>query len=345
MTPDFSVIVPVYNVAPYLRECVDSILGQTCGELELLLVDDGSSDGSGAICDGCAAQDGRVQVIHQPNRGVVAARRAALDRAVGEYVCFVDGDDMVKRTWLETLRRCLSENGRPDMIAFGFTQTGGAPAQPRPAAPGYYDKARLEREVYPYMLWDRRRPFLTQLIPGYQWASAMRRPLAAAHFVQDPSLTVYEDTAMIYECLWNAESLYVCGEELYIYRQRDGSALNAYDPEELQKLKRCRDYLQGHLVRQAPAAACQVDAFTASKIMHAIYAQQVQGAGLCLAARRIAAGLEETGLARDLETEGLPPQIRLLMGLLRRRAYWLAVLVYRLRLWLYARRHPQGGRS
>ena len=100
-----SVIVPVYNVERYLRRCVDSILHQTYQDLEVLLVDDGSTDASGAICDEYAAQEERVTAVHQKNGGLSAARNAGLERAQGTYLCFVDSDDFLDSRMLETLCR------------------------------------------------------------------------------------------------------------------------------------------------------------------------------------------------------------------------------------------------
>ena len=88
-----SVIVPIYNVEDYLEHCIDSICAQTYRNLEIILVDDGSMDHSGQICDRYAALDTRITVIHQENKGVVAARKAGLQHAQGEYTGFVDGDD------------------------------------------------------------------------------------------------------------------------------------------------------------------------------------------------------------------------------------------------------------
>lgn len=90
-----SIIVPVYNVAPYLHECIDSIVNQTYSNLEIILVDDGSTDESGQICDAYAAQDHRIHVIHQTNGGVSAARNAGIAVATGEYIGFVDSDDFL----------------------------------------------------------------------------------------------------------------------------------------------------------------------------------------------------------------------------------------------------------
>lgn len=94
MCPFFSIVIPVYNVAPYLRECLDSVLAQTFGDWEAICVDDGSADGSGAILDEYAARDKRFLVIHQPNGGVSAARNKGLDMAKGEWIGFLDADDI-----------------------------------------------------------------------------------------------------------------------------------------------------------------------------------------------------------------------------------------------------------
>ena len=93
-----SIIVPVYNVEKYLAECVDSITKQTYQNLEVILVDDGSTDGSGAICDQFAQMDNRIIVIHQKNQGVSASRNAALQIATGDYIGFVDSDDVIQMT-------------------------------------------------------------------------------------------------------------------------------------------------------------------------------------------------------------------------------------------------------
>lgn len=98
-----SVIVPVYNVEKYIHRCVDSILGQTYTDFELILVDDGSTDGCSAVCDEYACRDCRVKVIHQMNRGISEARNAGLDAAQGEYICFVDADDYLSLRALETM--------------------------------------------------------------------------------------------------------------------------------------------------------------------------------------------------------------------------------------------------
>jgi len=99
----FSIIVPVYNVAPYLRDCLSSVQAQTFTDWECICIDDGSADGSGAILDEYAAKDARFKVVHQQNRGVSAARNVAIDMARGEWLGFLDADDMIDADWFKRM--------------------------------------------------------------------------------------------------------------------------------------------------------------------------------------------------------------------------------------------------
>lgn len=100
--PLVSIIIPVFNIDKYLRECLNSVLRQTYRQLQVIIIDDGSTDNSGLISDDYSKRDSRVTVIHQKNRGVSAARNAGLDIATGEFLAFIDGDDWVDDTWIET---------------------------------------------------------------------------------------------------------------------------------------------------------------------------------------------------------------------------------------------------
>ena len=117
-TPLVSVIVPVYNVAPYLEQCLDSIVNQTYRNLEIILVDDGSTDESGAICDRYTEQDGRIQVVHKENGGLSSARNVGLDKMTGEWVLFVDSDDWIELNTLEFLFE--QKNERAEIVEFGI---------------------------------------------------------------------------------------------------------------------------------------------------------------------------------------------------------------------------------
>lgn len=116
MTPFFSIIIPVYNVAPYLRECLDSVLAQIFTDWEAVCIDDGSTDGGGAILDEYAAKDERFKVIHQENAGVSAARNYALENAVGEWVTFLDADDKIDAERLNALFIIASKHKDIDWI-------------------------------------------------------------------------------------------------------------------------------------------------------------------------------------------------------------------------------------
>ena len=119
--PLISIIVPVFNTEPYLRRCVDSVLVQTHGNLEVILVDDGSTDGSGEICDEYVIADARVRVLHQSNKGVSAARNAGLDIATGEWVGFVDSDDWVLPSMYKELLDAAVASGK-QMSSCGYTK-------------------------------------------------------------------------------------------------------------------------------------------------------------------------------------------------------------------------------
>lgn len=111
LQPLISVIVPCYNVEEYLPKCIESILNQTYRNLEILLVDDGSPDNCGRICDEYAAKDSRIRIIHKKNGGLSDARNAALDVMTGEYVTFIDSDDYVSDDYVEYLYKIIKESG------------------------------------------------------------------------------------------------------------------------------------------------------------------------------------------------------------------------------------------
>lgn len=116
--PKVSVIVPVYKAEDYLHQCVDSLLGQTYGDIEVLLVDDGSPDACGKICDAYASKDGRVRVFHKENGGTSSAKNVGIREARGEWIAFVDSDDFVRSSYLENLLACTADG--VDLVMGGF---------------------------------------------------------------------------------------------------------------------------------------------------------------------------------------------------------------------------------
>lgn len=123
----FSVIIPVYNDEAYLENAILSVLRQTLEQWECILIDDGSTDGSGAICEKYAALDKRIRVFHESNKGVSAARNIGLLNAAGEYICFLDSDDYIALDMLEILNEQLNKTNSPDMLVFGLYWSGKYP--------------------------------------------------------------------------------------------------------------------------------------------------------------------------------------------------------------------------
>lgn len=120
--PLISVIVPVYNVETYLQQCLNSIVGQTYSRLEIILVDDGSTDSSGLICDEYARRDSRIKVIHKQNAGQSSARNAGLDIALGDFISFVDSDDWIDLNLYQIFTRELGDAPRCDIYSFCMTE-------------------------------------------------------------------------------------------------------------------------------------------------------------------------------------------------------------------------------
>ena len=119
MSPTISIIIPVYNVEAYLDDCINSLLKQTYKNFEVILINDGSTDNSGIICDQYACKDNRIKVYHKINEGVSIARNFGLEKAKGEWVCFIDSDDWIKDETLEYVSKYWHNK---DLIQFGYQQ-------------------------------------------------------------------------------------------------------------------------------------------------------------------------------------------------------------------------------
>ncbi len=212
----FSVLVPVYNVAPYLRECVDSVLGQSYQNFELLLVDDGSTDESGAICDEYAAKDARIRVFHKANGGLISARRYAVARFTGDYCVFLDSDDSIVPDTLEILEKAIRESGA-DCVIYGI----------RWKRPGWVEHIVCPPEICGRLHTDKR-DVLNILLNDDSFNSLCRKCVRASCFDgRDFSgffhISRGEDRLQSVEILENARSFYFLPDELYVYRANDSS--------------------------------------------------------------------------------------------------------------------------
>ena len=215
--PYFSIIIPVYNVAPYLRECLDSVLKQTFTDWEAICVDDGSTDESGAILDEYAAKDKRFRVIHQANAGVSAARNKALDVAKGEWIGFIDSDDKVSESWVLAWKRCIE--ARPNADIFKFKN--------RSMIENLQFLDYNEFSIKDYISPNGGAEYVCTHINGYTpWLYVMRRQTVGnCRFIQ--GVRVNEDVLFISQLLFTAATLCVCSYDGYFYRHRASSALGS----------------------------------------------------------------------------------------------------------------------
>lgn len=213
ISPMISVIVPVYKVEKYLSECINSILSQTYTNFELILVDDGSPDRCGEICEEYSRQDGRVRVLHQENQGLSGARNTGMKAAVGDYLTFVDSDDLISPQYLSVLYQALTDTGAD--IATGRTLT---------FADGEIPKAKSEhikKSVYSgkkgcVMLYDGR-PEVTV----NAWGKLYRTKLIGD--ILFPLGRLHEDQAFTPLIFYRADRVAAVDAELYYYRERNNS--------------------------------------------------------------------------------------------------------------------------
>lgn len=232
-TPYLSVIVPIYNVESYLAQCLDSILAQTFTDFELLLIDDGSTDNSPAICERYAAQDDRIRLFHQENGGHTAARQAGLRRALGSYVTFVDSDDWIAPSMYQKI--CdAAKNTDADMVCCGYIAVTPSKNIERRdiCAPGLYSKQQLEEQVYPQMLFSG--SFFHYGVSPSLCNKLFRRTLLEKHFYNVPlSIKLGEDALVSYICLLDSDTVFFLEECLYFYRSNSSSITHHVDSKKL----------------------------------------------------------------------------------------------------------------
>lgn len=211
--PKISVIVPVYRVEDYLPKCLDSILNQTFRDLEVILVDDGSPDRCGEICDEYKERDSRVRVIHKENGGLSSARNAGLDVARGEYAAFVDSDDTVTPDCYEVLLRCAEKNGVKLVCAGRWDvsqRTGERKPGLCPQKEELVSGVELTRRIF---TWDG--------LDSAAWDKLFRRELFDG--LRFPAGVWSEDVPTIYRAALRAGEAALCPKRVYCYLHRDGS--------------------------------------------------------------------------------------------------------------------------
>lgn len=207
----FSVVIPVYNVAPYLRACLDSLLAQTEGDWEAVCVDDGSTDASWSILQDYAKRDPRFRVFHQANAGVSAARNRALEAVAGDWVLFLDGDDTLRDCALADVAQLIDAHGSADMIGFGLQRAPEAGGFAWEAGTGEVCVLDVSREI-PTVLSG----------CGFSQFAYRRTVLGDVRF---PPFVRGEDLTYACFCFARAQQIVLCKKMEYAYRVRAGSAV------------------------------------------------------------------------------------------------------------------------
>lgn len=210
-----SVIIPVYNLDKYLKNCLDSVINQTYQNLEIILVNDGSNDCSGAICDEYAKKDSRIRVIHKENGGVSSARNAGLDIAKGEYIGFVDGDDIIDDNLFEVLYE-TAKNFNSDITACGIVQhrMDGTVQTLSDDSLKNYEKSVIIKGFFDDNL-------IKETMYGPVNKIIKRKVVDSIRFKEN--LTIAEDLLFLFNCIEKSDTVVLNNKPLYHYLKRENS--------------------------------------------------------------------------------------------------------------------------
>ncbi len=244
-----SVIVPVYNAAAYLATCLDSIFGQTLTEIEVICVEDGSTDGSLSILQKYVQKESRLIVLTQANKGPGYARNTAIAQAKGEYIAFVDADDYIDKTLFEKAYR-LARQQQADVVQFNYTEYREITGKYKEI-----DLAKKLQKEYGYQL--RKNGFYNKQIISQGlfynlynqvWNRIYRRDFIVAHQIHFSTSHNAEDHLFTIGVLLFADKIYCLNESLYTYRVRMGSACHTWSEQDIvwtyQNIAQLKAYLQ-----------------------------------------------------------------------------------------------------
>ncbi len=213
-----SIIVPVYNVAAYLEQCLDSVVHQTLKDVEIILVNDGSTDQSETICQHYVDSDERVHLITQVNQGLAAARQTGLDAASGEYIGFVDSDDWLELDMYEKMYQA-AEGYNADIVFCNVYRNEDKKEQPYFES-GYYDRKRMEEVIFPRLLAGFDNDGGENTIRWCNWLRIYRKKMIDDnHIAFDKRFRRCQDLPFTFECTIHAQSYYYLGNN-YLYHNR-----------------------------------------------------------------------------------------------------------------------------
>lgn len=236
-----SIVLPIYNVERYLDRCVKSVVGQTYKNIEVILVDDGSTDGCPGMCDAWGLCDERIKVVHKENAGLGMARNTGIDNATGDYICFFDSDDYIRNDTIERIVTCIKETNA-DLIIFGFVSVNAQGEIKRSVIPSTPKKMYVGDEVRDWLL-----PSLIGSDPKtggkYNlWLSAWCVCYSTSlitqsgwRFVSEREI-ISEDVYSLLELYAYVKSVAVLSESLYRYCLNPASLTHVYRPDRIAKL-------------------------------------------------------------------------------------------------------------
>ena len=228
----FSVIVPVYKVEKYLPDCIESVLGQTFSDWELILVDDGSPDKCPEICDFYARKDQRIKVIHKENGGLASARRAGIKVASGTYVFNLDSDDLIEKDTLEYAHEIITRT-ECEMVSFSYQWVkDGKKVQTTNDGleEGLYDQEKIVEKIYPRLLMDKDMNHMSYYLSG----KAVKREFLTPHqLAVSETISLGEDLCCVVPCYLHAKSVYISKKEAYLYTVRENSLSKEFNARQI----------------------------------------------------------------------------------------------------------------
>lgn len=217
--PAVSVVVAVYNIERYVEKCIQSIICQTWKDMEILLIDDGSTDQSGNICDRYAESDARIRVIHKKNGGIADVRNVGLKEASGEYLLYVDGDDYIEAECVEKAMLCARKHDA-EVVVFDYYEIEEETGRKEKWSMQIPRDQKFTVKEHPVLL-------IATLCP---WNKLCRKSLWNRAGLQYPVGRVYEDLTITPQLLLNAESIvYLRSEPLYDYILHEGSIMRSWN--------------------------------------------------------------------------------------------------------------------
>ena len=248
--PKVSIIIPVYNIENDLHSCIDSILNQDFKDYELLLINDGSNDNSGKICDNYALKDDRIQVYHQENAGVSAARNLGLEKARGEWICFVDGDDALYPNSLSAIIKETYKTNSEMIVARSFIYEGGQLKNERYE----FDGSFLNKTYSGYELIIKK-----SYKRGTVWSCIFKHSFLDKNLFSFPlGLKIGEDSLFMSLVYLHIQYISFVDQKFYLVNEREGSASRSWSFEKLYEMKDNIRFLNNYIEKHPDLTKTQI---------------------------------------------------------------------------------------